>query len=303
MIEKLIALKNGSRLNVQYTTEPKPVILFLHFSGGTLNMWNGVLPLFTQSYRVVAPDMRGHGQSDKPATGYHIEDMANDMYLLLQALGIEVCHVIGSSMGAEIGLCLAAAHPEKVASLVCEGALYNEFGELGVFPGNAEEIEREKETQRARHLERRMPKADSRMAYLEEAKVPFVEQGIWNEHVLAFLESTIVEAEDETFTSHYQNHVRAEYIQKYWGAAFEDYYSKVQCPVLFLPSEEEWENERIRHSLNVFSALVSEYEIKRIPNSIHAYVWMQLPQEAGEAAKAFIEQVEQSKSPKHEDAE
>ncbi|MDF2935902.1 MAG: hypothetical protein K0Q90_1275 [Paenibacillaceae bacterium] len=290
MTEKRIVLKNGIGLHVLDSEgEGMPVILFLHFSGGTLSMWDGILPQFTEGYRVIAPDMRGHGKSDKPETGYHVEDMANDMVLLLRELGIDRCHVVGSSMGAEIGLCLAAAHPEKVSSLVCEGALYNEFGQLGVFPGDAQEIDREKEAQRALHPLRKPPEAASREAYLAEAKAPFVELGIWNSHVQAFLESTVAEKDDGTFTSHYRNHVRSEYIQKYWDLAFESYYAAIQCPVLFLPSEEEWSNARIRHSLSVFSSLAPRSEIKLIPSSIHAYVWMQLPEEAGQAVKAFIE--------------
>ncbi|MFD0589335.1 alpha/beta fold hydrolase [Paenibacillus sp. GCM10027627] len=290
MIEKLIALENGIRLNVRYTTDSKPVILLLHFSGGTLNMWDGVSPLLSKSYRIVAPDLRGHGKSDKPESGYHIEDMANDVYLMLLELNIDVCHVVGSSMGAEIGLCLAASHPEKVASLVCEGALYNEFGQFGLFSGSEEEIEQEKKKRRVQILERNVPKAYSREAYVNQEKMAFVQQGVWNEHVLSFLESTMLEAEYGTITSHYQNSVRSEYIQKYWDLAFESYYSRVQCPILFLPSEEEWNNETIRHSLTAFTSfLVPRFEIKLIPDSIHAYVWMHQPKEAGETAKAFID--------------
>lgn len=251
-------------------------------------MWDGVLPYFSESYRMVAPDLRGHGKTDKPETGYHIEDMANDVYLLLQALKIDVCHVVGSSMGAEIGLCLAAAHPEKVASLVCEGALYNEFGEFGLFPGTEEEIEQEKSRMRAQIAERKVPKADTREAYLAEAKKAFVEQGVWNKHVLSYLESTMVETEEGMVISHYRNYVRSEYIQKYWEVAFEKYYARVQCPILFLPSEEEWENERIRHCLKEFSSMVPKFEIKNLPGSLHAYVWMQMPNEAGETVKAFL---------------
>ncbi|TVX89779.1 alpha/beta fold hydrolase [Paenibacillus agilis] len=290
MIEKLITLENSIRLNVRYSTDSyKPVILFLHFSGGTLNMWDGVLPLFSKSYRTVTPDLRGHGKSDKPETGYHIEDMANDVYLMLLALKIDVCHVVGSSMGAEVGLCLAASHPDKVASLICEGALYNEFGQFGLFYGSEEEIEQEKSKLRTQILERKLPKAHSREAYMNQEKVAFVQQGVWNEHVVTFLESTMLESEDGTITSHYQNFVRSEYIQNYWDIAFESYYARIQCPILFLPSEEEWNNEKIRHSLRAFSSLVSKFEIKLIPGSIHAYVWMHQPKEAGETAKAFID--------------
>ncbi|WP_205622787.1 hypothetical protein [Paenibacillus wynnii] len=69
---------------------------------------------------------------------------------------------------------------------------------------------------------------------------------------------------------------------------FEQYYKKVQCPILFLPSEEECGNEKIRSCLHTFASLLDTYEIERLESSVHAYVWMQLPIASGEAANRFI---------------
>jgi len=103
MTEEMIQLGHIG-LNVRYSLTDKPGILFLHFSGGNLHMWDGIVPQFNKEYSIIAPDFRGHGKSDKPATGYHIDDMAKDMYLLLKRLNVGHCHVVGSSMGAEVGL-------------------------------------------------------------------------------------------------------------------------------------------------------------------------------------------------------
>ncbi|MEK4048256.1 alpha/beta fold hydrolase [Paenibacillus sp. FSL H8-0048] len=114
-----------------------------------LHMWDGILPQLEQDYSILSPDLRGHGRSDKPETGYHIDEMAEDMYQLLRHLQVDKCYVAGSSMGAQIAVSLAAAHPELVASLVCEGALNNEFGAYGIFDGTAEEVEQRKVQLRA----------------------------------------------------------------------------------------------------------------------------------------------------------
>ncbi|WP_195724530.1 alpha/beta fold hydrolase [Paenibacillus monticola] len=287
MVEETIKL-NDVGINVRYSLDSKPVVLFLHFSGGNLNMWSGIIPQFAQEYSIVAPDFRGHGKSDKPETGYHIDDMANDIYLLLQRLNVNHCHIVGSSMGAEVGLSLAASHPELVLSLICEGALYNEFGEHGLFKGTEEEIEHEKEGLRAQLAERNERVFATKEEYIEEERAKLTEQGLWNEYFLAFFESNLQQMPNGNYTYCYLNRVRTEYIQKYWDVKFEQYYKKVQCPILFLPSEEEWGDEEIRSILHTFTTLLDLYEIEHIENSIHAYVWMQLPITAGKVAVSFI---------------
>lgn len=294
MIEEILQI-DGIRLNVRYSLNHKSVILFLHFSGGNLHMWDGIIPKFEDKYSIIAPDFRGHGKSDKPVSGYHIDDMANDVYLLLRELNVECCHIVGSSMGAEIGLSLAASHPELVLSLVCEGALYNEFGEYGLFDGAEDDIQRKKDSIRIELAAREERVFRTKEEYIEEVRAELSKDGLWNEYFSAFFENNLQLMENGRYTYCYLNRVRTDYIQKYWEVKFEHYYRRVKCPILFLPSEEEWSNEKIRSSLSYFSSLLDTYEIERIENSIHAYVWMQLPVQAGEVVMRFIHQYEYEK--------
>ncbi|WP_379151060.1 alpha/beta hydrolase [Paenibacillus sp. sgz5001063] len=287
MLEEIINL-NHIGINVKYALDHKEAVLFLHFSGGNLNMWDGIIPQFEQEYSIIAPDCRGHGKSDKPETGYHIDDMANDMFLLLQHLNVKRCHIVGSSMGAEVGLSLAASHPELVQSFICEGALYNEFGEYGLFKGSEEEIKQKKEAQRARLAEGKEREFTTRAAYVEKERMEFEEHGLWNEYFSAFINNNLQQLPNGNFTECFLNRVKIEYVQKYLDVKFEHYYSKLKCPVLFLPSEEEWADEKIRSCMHAFASLVDIYEIEHIENSLHAYVWMQFPVAAAEAVKRFI---------------
>lgn len=287
MVEEMIKLDHVE-INVRHSLEDKPIVLFLHFSGGNLNMWEGIIPQFEKEYSIIAPDFRGHGKSDKPLTGYHIDDMANDMYLLLRHFNVDQCHIVGSSMGAEVGLSIATAHPELVRSFICEGALYNEFGEHGLFNGTEEEIIHRKEILKVQLAERNERVFITKEEYVEEERAKLTQQGIWNEYFLAFSENNVQQMTNGDFTYCYLNRVRSEYIQNYWDLKFEQYYKKVQCPILFLPGEEEWANETIKSSLDVFTSLLDTFEIERIENAIHAYVWMQLPITVSEVAKRFI---------------
>lgn len=287
--EQMIKLKNSIELNVHYQNDHDTTVLFLHFSGGTLHMWNGVIPLFEKEYSILAPDLRGQGKSNKPLSGYHIDDMANDLYLLLQELEISNCHVVGSSMGAEVGLSLAASHPEMVLSLVCEGALFNEFGEFGLFSGTDDEVELEKKNRCQQLAERKLPTYQNKLDYIKEMRESLEKENLWNEYFLSYFENFLEETEEGLFTSHYKNFVRTEYIQKYWDVRFDEYYKKVSCPILFLPSEEESQNEKIMDSMNFFASLVKSHDIVQIKDSLHAFVWMQQPQIAGEVVKRFID--------------
>ncbi|SOC08308.1 pimeloyl-ACP methyl ester carboxylesterase [Ureibacillus xyleni] len=252
-------------------------------------MWNGIFPLFQEHYQLIAPDFRGHGKSSRPMKGYHIEDMANDIFLLLQQLEIPNCHVIGSSLGAEVGVCLASKYPDFVLSLTCEGALYNEFGEYGIFNGSIEEIEDEKSKIKLILEKRKLNTYSSLEEFISSERAIFDKHGIWNSHVHQFLSSCAERLIDGSYVSHYKNEVRIEYIQKYWEVKFEEYYKKVVCPVLFMVSEEESNNEKIRNSLTYFRSLIPLSEINQTKGSIHAYVWMQKPDDAGNVAFKFIQ--------------
>lgn len=291
MIEIKATLENDLTINAQVNESDKPAVCFLHFSGGTLHMWNGVLPLFEKNYKVIVPDLRGHGKSDKPADSYHIDDMANDVYLLLRKLGIHECHIIGSSLGAEVGLSLAASHPSMVLSLVCEGAIYNEFGEYGLFNGTEQEIQEKKEKLTEELMQRKVPFHGSKADYLAEARSQLVEHKLWNPYFSNYIDSTVAQTEDGRYTSHYLNRVRTAYIQTYWNLGFEDYYKEIQCPVLFLVSREEKENPKITHSLSYFQSLVKSSSEVAVTQGMHAYVWMQYPKETGERVKSFIRSV------------
>jgi pimeloyl-ACP methyl ester carboxylesterase len=292
MIERKILLENRISLNVRYSdlNRQKPILLLLHFSGGTSWIWNGVIPYLQNEYDLIIPDLRGHGKSDRPEASYHIDDMARDLFLLLKELHVDHCHVIGSSLGAEVGLSLAAANPDLVASLVCEGALTNEFGKYGLMEGTDLEIQQEKQRLRHQLAERKEIVFPNKEEFVLFYKKPLEEQGLWNRHFLTFIENNMEETGDGCYVHFYKNQVRNEYMESYWDLKFEEYYKHIECPILFMPSEEEWGNPRIRHNLNHFASFVKTSKITLIEQSLHAYVWMQMPGKAAAAVTDFLEE-------------
>lgn len=98
---------------------PSQALVLLHGLHGHLAWWNYYqTPTLAQHYRVVTLDQRGHGKSFKPASGYSIETMADDLYELLGRLNLSQVHLGGASMGGMVSLQFALAHPEMVRSLI-----------------------------------------------------------------------------------------------------------------------------------------------------------------------------------------
>ncbi len=94
-----------------------PVILCLHGRYGRAETWYDFMQQYGGQYRIIAPEHRGHGLSDKPLGRYTVEELADDACQLLDALGVEHVIVIGHSLGGQVGAYLTAAHPDKVISL------------------------------------------------------------------------------------------------------------------------------------------------------------------------------------------
>jgi pimeloyl-ACP methyl ester carboxylesterase len=80
--------------------------------------WKPQMPLFGKDFRTIAPDQPGHGRSPMTGTRLRIRDIAEAAVALLDELGIESAHVVGSSMGGAVALWMALRAPERVGKLV-----------------------------------------------------------------------------------------------------------------------------------------------------------------------------------------
>ncbi|MBI4308613.1 MAG: alpha/beta fold hydrolase [Chloroflexi bacterium] len=87
---------------------------------GTTRMWEKQVAAFSQRYRFITYDIRGHGQSDAPRdlSRYTLETAVNDIYQLLKGLGVDKAVVGGLSLGGFLSLAFYKAHPEMVRALI-----------------------------------------------------------------------------------------------------------------------------------------------------------------------------------------
>lgn len=93
-------------------------LLLLHGMADHALVWSSLGDYLSSNYQVIAPDLRGHGESDKPATGYHFQDYISDLRALINHLGWTQAHILGHSWSAKIAAIWATQQPEVFKSLI-----------------------------------------------------------------------------------------------------------------------------------------------------------------------------------------
>jgi 3-oxoadipate enol-lactonase len=95
-------------------------VVFIHGFLGRGKSWKYQIEQLSRNYRVIAPDMRGHGKTDKPSLPeeYSIESLSSDLSEMLSHLKIKKCCMVGHSLGGIITSHFAARHPEMLAGVV-----------------------------------------------------------------------------------------------------------------------------------------------------------------------------------------
>jgi esterase len=113
---------NGLRLHyVEWGDRAKPPLVFIHGLDRVARTVEHLVPHFVDRYRVVAYDMRGHGDSGwDPQARYLVEDHVGDLEGLVDQLGLRNITIWGNSTGGRVAQVFAALHPDKVSRLISE---------------------------------------------------------------------------------------------------------------------------------------------------------------------------------------
>ncbi|MCA2684544.1 MAG: alpha/beta fold hydrolase [Microcystis sp.] len=102
---------------LQWSDRGMPLLL-LHGMADHALVWSSLGDYLSSNYQVIAPDLRGHGESGKPATGYHFQDYIGDLRALINHLGWTQAHILGHSWSAKIAAIWATQQPEVFKSLI-----------------------------------------------------------------------------------------------------------------------------------------------------------------------------------------
>src|SRR5271168_1175671 len=109
---------NGIQIHVEEQGSGDLSLVFLHYWGGSSRTWRRVIAALPKSYRTVAIDHRGWGESDAPASGYGFADLAADAQGVIEALDLKRYILVGHSMGGKVAQLMASRRPRGLAGLV-----------------------------------------------------------------------------------------------------------------------------------------------------------------------------------------
>ncbi|HTJ24108.1 MAG TPA: alpha/beta hydrolase [Gemmatimonadaceae bacterium] len=179
--------KGRDALNIHYIDAAggDPAIVALHGLSANAYCFGGLIAAgLSPEFRVIAPDLRGRGKSDKPTTGYTMPDHARDVIELMDYLELDRIVLAGHSFGGYLAIYLAAKYPERVEKLIVMDAaitLNPRVGEL-IKPS----------------LDRLSRVSASVDAYLEEARTAPHLVGYWDDAIEEFYRAEIQENADGT---------------------------------------------------------------------------------------------------------
>ena len=131
---KSIELPN--RVKLQYVERGDPLgvpVLFLHGITDSWHSFEPVLPYLPASIRAFALSQRGHGDSGRPASGYHPRDFADDILAFMDALNLKQAVIAGHSMGSHIAQRFALDYPERIQGLALIASFFSFRGKQCVI--------------------------------------------------------------------------------------------------------------------------------------------------------------------------
>ena len=129
------SIKLTNRVKLQYVEQGDPAgipVIMLHGITDSWHSFEPVLPHLPASIRAFALSQRGHGDSERPAVGYHPRDFAADVAAFMDAMKLDRAVIAGHSMGSHITKRFALDYPDRVLGLVLMAAFFSFQGNPGV---------------------------------------------------------------------------------------------------------------------------------------------------------------------------
>lgn len=236
----------SQRLRIHYVdwgNETAPTVVLVHGGRDHARNWDWVARDLRRDFHVIAPDLRGHGDSQWAIGGmYAVADFVLDIANLIEAIGDHEIFLVGHSLGGAISLMYAGIYPERVRKLVAiEG--------LGPPPAMLERLRDRPPSQRMREwiqqmrgLAARLPR---RYATIEDAASRMREENefLSDEQARHLTIHSVNRNEDGTFSWKFDNYVRSFAPYRFDVDDMRGLWSRIECPTLLVRGAASWASD------------------------------------------------------------
>ena len=211
---------NGISLECHEWPGNGPAIVAIHGLTANLTCWAPLAESLTPQYRLIAYDLRGRGESDKPSSGYSLALHREDLAGLLDALGLQRAVIAGHSLGANVAVAFADSHPERVEKLILVD---------GGFDFRAEVLDSLRPA--LARLDLTFPSIEVFLGLMRQL-LPLV--GRWNEHVERYFRYDVGAAPDGSVSSKVAKHAIEEELANLQRERLWTLHHAIACPTLIL---------------------------------------------------------------------
>ncbi len=209
-------------INLHYLDHPggEPTLILLHGLTANAHAFDGLVQAgLSPRFRTISVDLRGRGQSDKPATGYSLAEHGADILGLLDQLGIEKAVLVGHSFGGLLSVYLAATHPERVSCMVIMDA--------GLLHPNVRELI-------GPSVERLGKPVASWETYMAAVKAQPAYNGWWDERMDAYYRADVEIRPDGTVMPLSSPAAIAEATDKALGLPWAELFAQANVPAILI---------------------------------------------------------------------
>lgn len=263
----------------------RPVVL-LHGVASSSRIWLLVGPMLGEQFRVLALDQRGHGESDKPDSGYDFASVTDDLAAFIDALGLERPVVAGHSWGGNVAVEFAARHPEVPAGLVLvDGG----FMEPSARPGATWElIEKELAPPVLTHL-----RPEELIAMAKQWELG----PIWSDEIESALMGNFEVTDEGTIQPRLRREHHMQVVRALWEQKLSELCERVECPVLFALAERKAEGrqrewmEMKREGVARAQERLARCEVRWFADTIHD-IPLHRPAELAGAIASFVQELD-----------
>ena len=259
-----------------------PPVLALHGLASSGHWYERLAARLSASYRIIAPDQRGHGRTNQAPSGYDWETLARDMAGLVDHLGLDRVAVLGHSWGGHVATNLAARFPRRVSRLVLiDGGFQN-----GRLLPDATEA-----TFRVRFGPRDV--SGNREDFLERLRIQLAE--CWDDDLERIVQTMVYEDENGQIRDILHPDHHAQVLTAMWNEPPSEIIPQISCPILIVPAgpkadRANTEFSRIREIMVAAAALAAkEAQVRWIPDTIHD-IGYHKPQELAQVIQEFLEE-------------